>query len=185
MANCQSVLFGSIGQECGKNKGGVKRIWLAPSSAGTEYFTYSEETHSGVTLNNEISGVTGGDWTEFTARKGTANFTSTLNKDEANGVQYFNTQINMAFSRMETQKRIALASLAITDTIGVVEDSNGNYWGLGTSEDPISMSANTGETGSAKTDTNGYTVTLSVDSDELPLMLSSEAVKGFKTLIGE
>lgn len=188
---CSSQLYGNILPYCGKNRGGIKRIWLCPKgtdASGNEAFHVESVTLVDQTsLPKDISYMydTGNSWVEFSFRKGTANFTSTLNRDEANGVQFYTTEINMAFSRMETQKRLAIASLALTEVIAVVEDANGTYWGFGNEEDGVVLSANTGETGTAKTDTNGYTLTLSVDSDALPFELGETAVEVFKGIIGK
>ena len=52
-------------------------------------------------------------------------------------------------------------------TTGIVKDNNGKYWAIGINN-PLEGSAGTGETGTASSDANQYTVTISVDDAELP-----------------
>ena len=186
MASCSSQLVSNITLECGSNKGGIRRVWLAPwyeSMGGSEQPFIDVETYTGtgLALPYQIKAVYGysSEWKEFAFRKGTSQFTTTFNRDDANGTQYYTTEITMTFSKMETQKRLAIASLALADVFVVVEDNNGNYWGFGTDGEGAHLSANTGQTGTAKTDSNSYSITLTVDSDALPLQLSDSAVESF------
>ena len=52
-------------------------------------------------------------------------------------------------------------------TTGIVKDNNGKYWAIGV-QHPLEGNAGTGETGTATSDANQYTVTISVDEAELP-----------------
>lgn len=189
---CSSQLISNLEIECGSNKGGIRRVWLAPwqdsvkDDTRVPYMTvqnYSEEGE-GKNIPYFISNVSGlsADWKEFAFKPNTSQFTTTFNRDDANGTQYYTTEISMTFRKMETQKRLAIASLALADVYVVVEDCNGNYWGFGTDGEGAHLSANTGQTGTNKTDSNAYNITLSVDSDSLPLQLDEAAVENFPGL---
>ena len=66
--------------------------------------------------------------------------------------------------------------------MAVVEDANGEMWFLG-ANGPLTATAGTGETGTAKSDRNAYTLTLTDESLGFPMSLdesAKEAVKGTK-----
>lgn len=174
---CVSQNITNIAAECGTSKGGVRHIWLAVYNE-TKPFTVSKDSTLGI--NKDVTSTPDVEWFEYSFRKNTANFQSTLNVDQTNGVKYVTTVVNMSFTKMETQKRLAIASLALAEVYAVIEDNNGNFWALGLDGEGLSMTTGTAETGSSKTDTNGYTIALSVDEDNYPLALSTEAVEEFK-----
>lgn len=189
---CSSQLYGNIALECTSNKGGIRRVWLTAYKEGGKApennFKIDTVTMTGteghvIELPKEISYTpSAATWYEFAFRKGTSQFTTTFNRDDANGTQYYTTEITMTFSKMETQKRLAIASLALSDVLVVVEDNNGNFWGFGYDGEGATLSANTGQTGTAKTDSNSYSITLTADSDALPLQLNDAALESFLPL---
>ena len=71
------------------------------------------------------------------------------------------------FLKMENAKRLEVMAMLMGQCTGVVKDRNGKYWAIGV-ENPLEGSAGTGETGTAASDANQYTVTVSVDDAELP-----------------
>lgn len=175
MACSQNIT--NIPQECGSNKGGIKRIWFALYEDSVKFTLGSDVA---LDIPAYITYAPKTTWYEYVFRKNTASFTSTLNYDATNGTKYVSTEITMSFSKMETQKRLAIASLSLAECFAIVEDNNGQYWGFGTDGEGIVMTGGNGTTGAQKTDTNGYSITLSVDSDSFPLPLSPDAVSDFK-----
>lgn len=93
--------------------------------------------------------------------------TSTLTVDETAGTNYVTTEVSLVFTKMDTAKRIEVAGMAIGQLAVVVLDSNGHYWYVGY-DDYVSSSAGTGQTGTAKSDSNAYNITLSADSESYP-----------------
>ena len=143
---------------CTNNLGGIKNIWLA---------NYKENAATVEAEANEVSdfaeGVT---WYKYPIRKGTASMTSTYNTS-TDGASYVSTELSIVFTRMETQKRVAMTSFALAEAMAVVEDSNGKYWFLG-KDAPITLTAGGGETGTAKGDRNAYTATFTDESLTFP-----------------
>lgn len=159
---CSQVLNG-IGVDCSNSMGGIRKAWIATyPESGTPYTITSGVVTA---LNSDL------EWHSFNFKKNTGSMTSTLNVDPANGVNYVSTEVVLQFNRMETEKRIAIAALALSDVVVVVEDSNGERFALGASE-PVNTTAGTGQTGTAKTDGNYYQITLTDEHDEFPPMLS-------------
>lgn len=143
---------------CQNNLGGIKNIWLA---------NYKENAAKVEKDANEISGfVENVSWFKYPIRKGTASMTSTYNTS-TDGASYVSTELSLVFTRMETQKRVAMTSFALAEAMAVVEDSNGKYWFLG-KDAPITLTAGGGETGTAKGDRNAYTATFTDESLTFP-----------------
>ena len=92
--------------------------------------------------------------------------TSTLTVND-NAGSYFTTEVTMNFLKMENAKRLEVMAMLMGQCTGVVKDRNGRYWAIGM-ENPLEGSAGTGETGTAVSAANQYTVTISVDEPELP-----------------
>ena len=163
--SCSQTLAG-IASDCSTSMGGVKRIWIADYKAGAA--TLSGDTGEIGSFSGDTS------WKSYYVRKNTSSFTSTLNVDPANGVNYVSTELSLTFTKMETAKRIEMSALVVADVMVVVEDANGNQWFLGYNE-PVTATAGTGETGTAKTDGNKYTLTLTDESETFPYKLADAA----------
>lgn len=164
MAYCSQTLSG-ITRDCANNVGGIRVAYIANYADGI--FTESAGTISAIS-----TAVT---WYEYNFRKETGNFTSTLNVDAVNGVNYVSSEINLVFAKMETTKRLEMKALSLGDLVVVIKDSNDKYWAFGV-EEPVTASAGTGETGTARGDGNRYTITLSDIQSSYPMELTSEAV---------
>lgn len=156
---------------CQGSLGGVKNIWLAD---------YKDKA---ATVGN-ASGATGVDvitgfstdvtWIQIPIRKNTASYSSEVQVNEQNG-NSVQTTLTVVLSRMDAGKRMTFNALMLTDVMAVVEDANGNRIFLGY-DNPVTMSSGTGETGTAKTDTNAYTIGLQDDSVAAPYFLSEDVV---------
>lgn len=173
--NCNTIKGFSL-DLCQPNLGGIKNIWLAEwdekaittFDGFAEGATVAEKLIEGkiIALKEDII------WRHYPMRKNTCSMTSTLN-NSTEGASYVTTELAMVFSKMETQKRIAIQALAIGQVMAIVEDSNGERWFLGADE-PLTATAGTGETGTAKSDSNRYSLTLTDESLGFPYPLAAE-----------
>lgn len=171
MSYCPISLKG-IASDCSTSKGGIRKIYIG--SYIDNPFTVSGSTISG--FNSAITEVY-----EYAVRKNTSSMTSTLNVDAANGVNYVSTELAMSFLKMTKDKREEVAQIAQGDMFVVVEDANGVFYGLG--EEPVICSAATGQTGLARTDKNGYDVTLTAEESSFPMMLDDTAITALEALV--
>ena len=166
--SCTQTIAG-IARDCSPSMGGIKRAWIA---------NYDDVASVTVTTN-KISAITmqsSKTFKEFAFRKGTSSFTSTLNVDPANGVSYVSTEINLVFSKMETVKRVEVAALAVGELAMIVEDMNGILWYFG-QEEPVVASAGDGQSGVARTDRNGYSITLMDNCSTFPIEATADALE--------
>lgn len=161
---CSQVLHG-IGLDCSNSMGGIRKVWIASYPTSGAPYTISSDVVTALNSNLE--------WHTFSFKKNTGSMTSTLTVDPANGVNYVSTEVVLQFSRMETAKRVAIAALALSDVVVIVEDCNGQRFALGASE-AVNVTAGTGQTGTAKGDGNYYQITLTDEFDTFPPMLSDD-----------
>lgn len=168
MANCANIKSFTY-DACQGNIGGVKRVWIANYVDSPVVVSESGDTE-GVITGFTTGVTTGGTFYEFKFRKNTASMTSTINVSD-NGSSYVSTELNMVFSRMDADKRAAMMSLLLSESMIVVEDCNSVLWFLGETN-PVSVSQGDGQTGTAKSDNNAYSITLLDDNTELPRQFS-------------
>lgn len=132
--------------------GGIREAYIA---------NFSDVT--GVTVTEgQVTAITMAESAKFKKyyfKRDTSSFTSTLNVDPANGVNYVSTDIVLLFTRMDTTKRTEVAALSTNELVLIVRDANGKYWYFGHDE-PVVASAGDGQTGTAKSDGNRYSITL-------------------------
>ena len=176
MAYCVQTLAG-LARDCESNQGGIREAWISPYVENL--FTVSSGAVTGIN-----SAVTADTFYHYTFKKDTGSFTSTLNVDNANGVNYVSTEINLVFARMESVKRAEIAALSLADVAMIVLDANGKYWAFGVYE-PVNASAGSAETGVARGDANRYSITLLDNAPSYPMALSDAAVTAFKALVVE
>ena len=111
----------------------------------------------------------------FHFARNTGSMTSTYTLDPATGVRYVTTDLVLQFNRMETAKRVEMTALAQNELALIVKDANGKYWLLGKDE-PVMATAGEGVTGTARSDRNGYSITLQDTSLEMPYEVDSTIV---------
>lgn len=157
--SCTQILNG-ITVDCEPSMGGLKVVYIA---------NHSDITDFSVSEGGQITSITmasGKTFKTYSFRRNTASMTSTLAVDAANGSSV-STDVVLSFLKQDTQKRIEISALSIGELALIVEDANGRYWFLG-KDMPVMASAGTGETGTAYTDGNKYTITLQDNSKDYP-----------------
>lgn len=156
---CSQALEG-IPQDCATSMGGIVEAYIANF----------DDVASVTVQEGQINAITMADSAKFKKyyfKPGTSSFTNNLNVDPANGVNYVSTDIVLLFSRMETAKRIEVAALSVGDLVVIVKDANGKYWYFGYDE-PVTATAGDGQTGTARTDGNRYSITLQDNAQTWP-----------------
>lgn len=103
----------------------------------------------------------------------TANFNQTLNYSE-NGANFWTSTINLTFAKQDTAKRLSIMSLMQGETCAIVTDNNKQKWFVGLNY-ALYMTEGTADSGTAFTDNNAYTISLSCSDLELALPISDEA----------
>lgn len=167
--SCSQTISG-IARDCAVNMGGIKRVLLANAD---------DVTAVAITLDviSTITMASSKKFYEFLFRPNTSNLASTWQVNNENGTNYVQSLLQMVFNRMDTTKRVAIMALAQADLVAIVEDCNGKYWYLGY-DSPVFLNAGDGNTGTARADRNGYTITLEDDSFALPYEVDDSIIAG-------
>lgn len=167
---CSQILAG-IAMDCSTSMGGIKEVYIAPYAEVTEV-TVSGDMVTNISTDNPQT------FKKYEFRKQTGSMTSTLTVDDTTGVNYVSTELNLVFTKMETSKRIEIAALAVGQLAVIVKDSNNKYWYLGYN-DYVSASAGSANSGTAKGDSNNYSITLKDESDSFPYEVAQGVVDNF------
>lgn len=163
---CQSdLLNGGISLGCESNVGGIKKIYItdAVNVTGVTQNSGGILVASGEVVT-AISMATTTLFYDFEFNKNTSNYTESATVNLENGTTFYTQTITLVIPRREQAKRnkILLLAAGQKKLNIIVQDSNGLYWLFGQSEGCI-LTGNEGGSGTAKTDLNGYTLTLTAE----------------------
>ena len=156
---CSQTLAG-LANDCAANMGGISEVYLA-NKADVSAITVASSKVTGITMASSAK------FKKYYFRPNTSSMSSNYQVNQENGVAYVQTLLLMVFNRMETTKRVEVVAMAQGELTAIVKDCNGTYWLLG-EENPLILNAGDGLTGTARTDRNGYSVTLEDNFSELP-----------------
>ena len=169
--SCSTYSLKGIARGCRDSIGGIKKVWLASDYDKVIAGVRVDETN---TLSFETA--LAAEFKVFNFFKNTGSMTSTLNTSE-NAGNSWTTEVALQFMKMETSKRLEVEAMVMGECAAVVLDVNGKYWFLG-KDNPITGSAATATTGTANTDLNGYNVTLTDNSLNLPYEITNAEAIG-------
>lgn len=164
---CCLTLTG-ITRDCDTNVGGIRKAWIACADSVTGV---TEEDGVIKTITTSPAG----DFKEYEFRKQTGSVTTTFTKDDAVGSFYYESAIVFQFSRMEAAKRDEISRLAVSDLVMVILDNNGKYWYFGYDE-YVSLTDGTAQTGATFADLNGYNLTFTDYSQDLPYLVDPAVI---------
>ena len=156
---CAQTLAGIV-RDCNPNMGGLRSVYLA-NFADVDSITVTSSVVTAITM------VSSKKFYKYEFVRNTASMSSNYAVNAENGTTYVETDLLMVFNRMDTTKRLEIVALAQGELVAIVEDNNGNMWYLGHDE-PLTLNAGDGLTGTARADRNGYSVTLRDNSLEMP-----------------
>ena len=163
--SCTNYTLKGITNDCSTSKGGIREIYIADWAK--DIFTVGASDNTVTELKAETQ------WYKYYVKRNTSSFTSTATIDLANGVNFVSTELTLVFTKMETSKRVEMSALLLNDVAVLVVDANNKVWCLGLNN-PVNASAGTAESGTAASDGNKYTLTLTDESDTFPFEFSGE-----------
>ena len=167
--SCSQTLAGIV-KDCASNNGGIVEVYLANYSDLSAKPTITDGKISEITMASAAS------FKKYQFPKNTGSLTSTWNVGDGDN-KYVSSDLLMQFGRMETSKRVEVVAMALSDLVAIVKDKNGIYWYLGYDE-PVTLGAGDGQTGTQRSDLNRYEVTLHDESAELPYEVLPSVVEG-------
>lgn len=156
---CTQTLTG-ISRDCLGNNGGIRKVWLA-NYDNVASLTVASGAITAISMSNSEK------FKLYEFARNTSSLSSNYAVNAENGTSYVESDLLMVFNRMDTSKRLEIVALAQGNLVAIVEDNNGNKWYLG-KDFPVTINAGDGQTGTARADRNGYSITLRDESAELP-----------------
>ena len=170
--SCTSYAIKGMGQECAGGVAGIKQLllglaseWNVSASTSSQTITNLSGTSTAATLYNY-----------FITDESTS-LTSTLTRNDQNGVKYYTNVIAATWNRMRPEKHIELMALANEKLIAIAIDNNDQAWFLGFGSS-VTATEETAQSGQAFDDTSGYQVTLSQRSSYLPFGIDKSLFSG-------
>lgn len=168
---CANQTLAGLCKDCGGNVGGIIEVYAALYNTVSGTPAVSASVITGITMTS-----TAATWYKYQFRKNTGSLASTLNVTDA-GDTYVTSELSLVFNKMEAKKRVEMAALSVQDLAVIVKDANGKYWYLGYNE-PVNASAGEGQTGTNRTDSNHYGITLSDTSESFPYEVKDTVIEG-------
>lgn len=168
--DCSSVTLNNILASCEQSVGGIKRILIANRASVTPT---APDSTSGIIKTITLASTE--KFKQWTFRKGTGNYTSTVSVDEAIGNSSCTTECSLQFSKAEAEKRLAIQSAINADAVVIIEDSYGQYVYLGY-DYPVHITNAVMQSGTATSDLSGFTLTFTDNSVELPYFVDASII---------
>ena len=179
---CTTYLTG-FATSCGSNLPSIKKLYVGTFESSTFTYTYQQNSEAQDVLDADgnkiieaVSGATlksGADkWVEFQFRKNSSSMDTEMTVND-NGSHFYTNSATCTFAKIENSKRLALQSVASGECSMIIVDSNNQTWLIG-AENPVSLTTLSGSTGTAIGDSNQYSVTLSADEANMPLLIEAD-----------
>jgi hypothetical protein len=142
--------------DCKSGVGGVEKVFIA--NGPVSGYTASEGVVTEITVDDVA--LNSSDFFKFEVPKQTSSLTESVEASVENGTVVYNQALTLIFNKMEASKRNQILLMAANENlIVIVKDNNLKYWSVG-----LTRGANlTGAeltTGTAYSDRNGGTLTL-------------------------
>ena len=166
---------------CKDNAGGLKRVLLANKD---DVVSFTEGATGSLTVpSGEITDITmvaGATFFEFVPNKMSSNWVENIQANAQNGTIGYEQVLTMIFAKNEAAKRNQVALLGQGEVYAIVEDYNGKYFLLG-EFNGCELTGGSSSSGTALTDLNGWTLTLTAMEPEPAKEVSSTIIADLLT----
>ena len=179
--SCAAVTLNSIDATCDESRASIKRVLVCPKEdievIGYQYIpissTYPNDDYfKKSTLINNLVLADDKKFVEFKFRRNTGSYTSTYTGDNTTGSQVVTTEVTLQFSKAENQKRLEFQKLTGHPCVMLIEDAYGKYIALGV-DAPVVLTNTVMQSGTAKSDLSGFTLTFTEESNVFPPFVSA------------
>lgn len=171
---CPSITLQSIALECKDNMGGLKSVYIINHNKVSGLTVADDDATSNAGCITGIDVTSGSTFVKWNFRRQSASMTSNGTVDDVAGTVFFQTDVALQFNKMEGAKRLQMIAATFEDTAVVVKDQNDRLWYLG-EDNPVSASSTAGNSGTNMGDANGYNLTLTDYSKQLPREIVMDA----------
>lgn len=168
---------------CQSNRGGINTTVYATNRSYLNIAAEKgdDDTETGYVTLSWKSDHTSADMVSLSFRKQSSGLTSEGTIDDTTGNNFVTSNLSLVFARQDVAKRLAIQALALQEDMAIiVKDANGEINFLGFDES-VTATALAGDKGTAATDANNYSITLTDLSNELPYYVAETTLE---TLLG-
>jgi hypothetical protein len=138
--------------DCKKQVGGIKAVYLMElANKGTIGQATGE-----ITTWTQASGT---QFWKYELREESSSFTENINLNNQAGTLFYEQVTTVQLDPLNQNRKTELDLVAQNDVLVIVQDSNGLYW-LAGEDNGCYITAGTMQTGQAKGDLSGFTLTL-------------------------
>lgn len=159
-------------EPCKNTVGGLKNVYFI-NYAGTEPFTVTDGEITAIDTVTVTAAY------KYELRADGNNFEEAMASDKNTGVTLFTQTLNLVLKQQDKQTHNEVKLLAHGRPQVVVEDRNGNFMLAGYS-DGMDVTGGSIVTGGAKSDFNGYNLTLTAEEGAPSLFLDATSVSSLE-----
>ena len=152
-----------IGIQCKEGIGGIKAIYLGAYADFANTATIDG-------TSNLVTALATADVYEFQLPKHTGSFTEEAAISIENGTVYYTQTVVASFHGMSAARSLQLQNIAKGRNVLFVQDNNDNIWMCGY-KDGVEVTAFTTQSGTAKGDMTGYTITFTGEEKDKAYLL--------------
>lgn len=171
--SCNDLLTAGIPKGCRGGIGGLKRVLLANQEMISSLTPTADNDVTGITaITMATNPLTSSAYTffEFIPKNQSSNAVQNI---QSNGS--FVQEITLIFEKQTAILRNQIKLMAQSTLVAIVEDYNGLYWYYGEFMG-LELTAGNGQTGTAITDMNGWTLTLTGPAPVLARTVESSVI---------
>lgn len=173
MTDCD-VTYNSIERDCAGSVGGIKSLRIIDRNSITA-FTQQTCVITDMTLAD------GSAFVKYGIARESSSFTSTDSYDLTTGVHSVQTDVVAVLAKMTGEKNCELKKFVSGTAVALIQDNNNKWWLIGVDDefDEYALTLGDGSnatTGTARTDLNGYNLTLSHFTNHYPYEVSQDVI---------
>lgn len=166
--NCDTLV--GIDKSCDPNRGSIVNLYVSDQLSVTATTSNSANTLTGITLDAGVSFV------EIQFGRNAANYSVTLNRDEASTSRSYTATVNAKLGRRDITKRNAIMLLGEGDRelFLIVKDGNGIYWAF----QNMILTGVGGGSGESRQVGSTFDLVFTGDSQELEVDITPSIIAG-------
>ena len=157
--------------DCKSTIGGIKSFWIGPYATISNAATIDPTTA-------QITALPAASWETFNMKQHTGNFVEAATISKENNTIFYTQTLTAQFTKLTAARRLQLDTFSRGRHVIIVQDNNDNYWLLGY-KDGIEVATESTETGTGKTDFNGYKLTFTAEEAHKAYRLADSIVSDF------
>lgn len=157
--------------DCKNTIGGIKSFWI-----GSYATIHNNGTIDPTTA--QITALPSTSWYEFDMKPHVGNFTEVATVSKENNTIFYTQTLTAQFSSLSAARRLELDTISRGRHCIIVLDNNDNYWLMGY-VDGAEVSTESTETGTGKSDFNGYKVTFTAEEKSKAYRISGSITSDF------